>query len=212
MAASGENRWPQMGRNRWPLTVDGRLALALGLWVPEAPLRTGSQGYSASSSRKDSLGRGREFVEARDAARALAASGGFVRVSPMTLARVLARNGHLNDPVTWEATDLLVELVLDIQRSGCLGDALATRIGRLGEFGWPLDPDDHFGQHVIAALDLGVFDPPGVPRRRLDVDESAGTIATHRDVRQLNPITDAWTNRNAGGSTQDRSTRCEPLS
>lgn len=50
-------------------------------------------------------------------------------------------------------------------------------------FGWPSDPDEQMMQHLIAAADLGLVDPPGQPPRRTDDPTHPAATAAADDDR-----------------------------
>ena len=107
--------------------------------------------------------------------------GTTIAVSRHEIASAVAELAEVNDPTRPETVDVLVALVRDVQESGQLGQPSTYLIGGLYEFGWPLrDPKERIVEHVIAATDLGLFDPPDEPRRPRPESPSADTdSATH---------------------------------
>lgn len=127
--------------------LDARLAwvLNLGFRIPEVP-----------ATRADYVRMEAEVAELR----ARATDRGSIKVSCAEIARAVAELAGINVPSRPETMDLLATLVLDIQESGIMDGREVFIIGLLDDSGWPLDPEKNLMENVIAAADLGMFDPP----------------------------------------------------
>jgi hypothetical protein len=116
----------------------------------------------------------RELERDDQALKANAEAGGTVMVTLERVARGTAELAGLSDPTRPEAIDLLVSLVQtidDVMR----GSRRAFLGAGLQMFGWPSDPDERLMDHLIAAGDLGLFDPPGQPPRRVERQDGRQT-------------------------------------
>ncbi|MDQ6745476.1 MAG: hypothetical protein M3Z27_05620 [Actinomycetota bacterium] len=137
-----------------PVQLDARLAWVLHIGLPEPRPSWGRPEYLEM-----------ELVVERMRARADA--GDTIVTGREQIAGAVAELAELNDPTREETIDVLVALVLDIQQSGAIGDHGVYLIGGIDDFGWPLhDPNERIVEHLIAAVDLGLFDLPGQRRTR----------------------------------------------
>jgi hypothetical protein len=87
-----------------------------------------------------------------------------VSVDRWATARAVADVGDCNHP-EWGGT---VELLCDLAWSIGMytqGGTVAYRMTGLMDYEWPSDPEENFETHLLAAHDLGLFDPPEQPRR-----------------------------------------------
>ncbi|MHB8695410.1 MAG: hypothetical protein ACYDHH_29635 [Solirubrobacteraceae bacterium] len=136
--------------------LDARIALAISLALPrpkhERTIEEWREYYEAYRAELDEL-------------RRQAANAELVITDQWEVARAVAELAEVNDPRRTETVELLVELVMMIQRSGMLGNYVVYRVGGLFDLGWPSVPEENFEAHMTAAIDLGLFDPPDQPRR-----------------------------------------------
>jgi hypothetical protein len=89
-------------------------------------------------------------------------SGNYVHTTPERLAHAVADLTYLDRPSTPQAVETLCELILALQESGMLNSTRLNPVFVIGgtmETGWPIDPSERLRDCVIAAADLGMFDP-----------------------------------------------------
>jgi hypothetical protein len=130
-----------------PVELDARLAWALSLgWQPPDP--------DASAEERQAL---KATIETL---RVQADAGATIATSREAIAVAVAELAEVNAPTRPETVELLSELVLDIHRSEILNGREVYVIGLLHDFGWPIDPETRLNDNVVAAADLGLFDPP----------------------------------------------------
>lgn len=106
-----------------------------------------------------------EHEHAVDRMKARALAGEGVSVDRQAIARAVAEFAGLNDPTRAETVNLLIDLIQPINRV-MQGSRQAFIGAGMVCFGWPSDPHEFLADHLIAAADLGLFDPPGQPPRR----------------------------------------------
>jgi hypothetical protein len=153
--------------------LDASVALVLDLGMPE-PL--------ATWQRADWVRFERDVQTLKDQAQA----GATVRAGREQVARAVARFAGLNDPTRAETVELLIALLESINRV-MLGSRSAYLGIGLQLFGWPSDPDERMLEHLIAAADLGIFDPPDQPPRRTEdrSDQTAMSVDPNGVVFEL---------------------------
>jgi hypothetical protein len=122
-----------------------------------------------------------------------ASAGAYRPVARKDVAAAVAPVAGLHRPTRPETVELLSELIETIQTCGVVNGRSVDWVGGLQDIGWPSDPRENLVTHVVAAADLGLFDPEDtitVGREQLlrGRDENEGSaIAEATPMRMWEP-------------------------